>query len=387
MHTVVQNDEKDYDIDVAIVFEKDNLNGLGARATREMVADALKIKTKQFNAEPEVKTSCVRIKYKEGYHIDFAIYRRYKEDKFNDNYKYEHAGNSWSERGIRSLEDWFKNEIKYKGNKIRNIIRFSKMFCKSREFWKNMPSGLIQTILCSEQLVNINRIDELFYITMKKIINRINNDLEVSAPVDNNRPIVTREIDRLKMENWKNRLSDKLEKLEILFDDECTYNDAVSAWNSFFKHDYWEKLSNENTVITKSTFIDTEEFIEDKYIVDEQYDVVIDCKVKANGFSTMAINKFIDKYFSKFGRFIPHNFSVECSIGYTNAPSYDEVLWKVRNVGDEAEKRNYIRGQIFKKRSIIEHTLFKGEHYIECYLIKNNICIAIGYIEIPIGNS
>ena len=95
MHTVVQNDEKDYDIDVAIVFEKDNLNGLGARATREMVADALKIKTKQFNAEPEVKTSCVRIKYKEGYHIDFAIYRRYKEDKFNDNYKYEHAGNSW----------------------------------------------------------------------------------------------------------------------------------------------------------------------------------------------------------------------------------------------------------------------------------------------------
>lgn len=55
MHTIVQNDENDYDIDVAIVFEKSNLNGLGAMATRNMVADALKRKTKQFNAEPEIK--------------------------------------------------------------------------------------------------------------------------------------------------------------------------------------------------------------------------------------------------------------------------------------------------------------------------------------------
>ena len=45
MHTVVQNDEKDYDIDVAIVFEKDNLNVLWSLVTRNMVFNALKIKT------------------------------------------------------------------------------------------------------------------------------------------------------------------------------------------------------------------------------------------------------------------------------------------------------------------------------------------------------
>lgn len=112
MHTIVQNDGKDYDIDVAIVFEKSNLNELGAMATRNMVADALKKKTKLFNAEPEVKTSCVRIKYEEGYHIDFAVYRRYKENEEDTEYKYEHAGAEWSERGIRALEDWFGNEIK-----------------------------------------------------------------------------------------------------------------------------------------------------------------------------------------------------------------------------------------------------------------------------------
>ena len=62
MHTITQNDESDYDIDVGIVFESDNLNNLGPLATRNIVANALERKTKQFAEEPEVKTSCVRLK-------------------------------------------------------------------------------------------------------------------------------------------------------------------------------------------------------------------------------------------------------------------------------------------------------------------------------------
>ena len=56
MSTVVQNEGHDYDIDVAVVFDKSNLGDKGALATRNMVANALRRKTKQFNAEPEVKT-------------------------------------------------------------------------------------------------------------------------------------------------------------------------------------------------------------------------------------------------------------------------------------------------------------------------------------------
>ena len=43
-----------------------------AQATRNLMANALKRKTKQFNAI-EVKTSCVRIKYADGYHIDLLF--------------------------------------------------------------------------------------------------------------------------------------------------------------------------------------------------------------------------------------------------------------------------------------------------------------------------
>lgn len=395
MHTTVQNDKNDYDIDVGIVFESNNINGLGPLVTRNIVADALKRKTQQFAEDPDVKTSCVRLKYAStGYHVDFAIFKRYKEDSEDKDYIYEHAGSEWSLRHLKALEEWFNGEIRDKSNNLRKVIRLSKMFCKSREAWKNMPSGLIQTVLCDEKLAtDYSRIDEVFYYTMQAIVDRINDNIEVVAPVDNGRALVTRDVDRQRMNNWKNRLKSKLKELDILFDSNCTYDQAVKAWNNFFNHSYWANLNNkeikENCSICKLQKIDeTEEFIEDLYPVYEQYDVVIDCKVFGNGFTLMPIQEYIENYTPNFKKFIPHNFTVKCKIGYTNCPYYDKVLWKVRNVGTEAEQRNDIRGEIKDRgKEITEHSKFSGPHYIECYLIRNGVCVAIGHVEVPIGAS
>ena len=193
--TVVQNEEIDYDIDVAVVFDKSKLGDMGARATRKMVADALKRKTKQFNTEPEVKTSCVRVKYSDGYHIDFAVYRR-EWDADNERWKYEHSGSEWTERELRGLTEWFKTQNDASDNKLRRVVRLSKMICKSRDSWKNMPSGLLQTVLCDEKLqASYDRIDELFYYTMKDIVYRLESDTTVSAPVDNGRDLTSRQSD------------------------------------------------------------------------------------------------------------------------------------------------------------------------------------------------
>lgn len=395
MHTTVQNDKNDYDIDVGIVFESSNLNELGPLATRNMVADALKRKTKQFAEEPDVKTSCVRLKYvSTGYHVDFAIFKRYKEDVNDKDYTYEHAGAEWTVRCLKGLEEWFNAEIKDKGDILRKVIRLSKMFCRSRESWKNMPSGLIQTVLCDENLdTTYSRIDEVFYHTMQAIVERINASTDVAAPVDNGRALVTRGVDRQRINNWKKRLESSLKELDVLFESDCTFEQATSAWQKFFNHSYWEELHTEalkeNFSIRKSqTFTDTEEFIEDLYPVYEQYDVTIDCKVTGNGFSLMPIFEYLESYAPRFNRYIPHNFSVRCKIGYTNCPFYDKVLWKVLNVGPEAERRNDVRGQIKDRgREITENTKFVGPHYIECYLIKNGICVAIGHVNVPIGTN
>ena len=239
MSTVVQNEDGDYDIDVAVVFDKSVLGDKGAQATRNLVANALKRKTKQFNAEPEVKTSCVRIKYADGYHIDFAVYRRHYDSE-NECWIYEHAGSDWSERELKGLTDWFKSQNDDSNGKLRKIIRLSKMFCKSRKSWKNMPSGLLQTVLCDEKLQqSYERTDEQFYYTMQEIVNRLETSTSVTAPVDDGRDLTPRNIDHQRMTNWKNRLKSKLEDLEVLFSEDCTKDDAIQAWYGFFNHDYW----------------------------------------------------------------------------------------------------------------------------------------------------
>ncbi|MDE8220832.1 nucleotidyltransferase [Erysipelothrix rhusiopathiae] len=395
MHTITQNDENDYDIDVGIVFESDNLDQLGPLATRNMVANALERKTNQFAKVPDVKTSCVRLKYSfEGYHVDFAVFKRYKHFLKKDEYIYEHAGSEWSIRHLKALEEWFNEEIKNLGDDLRKITRLSKMFCKSRDSWRNMPSGLIQTIVCNENLfTNSTRLDESFYFTMKAIVSRLNTYLEVHAPVDNKRALVTRETDYQSMKKWKSRLDSNLANLDILFDTKCTYKEALNAWAQFFNHSYWNELysstRNESFGVGKAyDFDDTEEFIEDLYPIYEQYDVTIDCRVSGNGFSAMPILDYLDKLGLRSKSFIPHNFSIKCKIGYTNCPSFDKILWKVLNVGSEAERRNNIRGQIFDKGSeISENSKFLGEHFIECYLIKNGICVAIGHVDVPIGGN
>ena len=229
---------------------------------------------------------------------------------------------------------------------------------------------------------------------MEAILNRLSQYLEVAAPVDNGRPLVTREIDYQRMRNWKSRLETNLQYLEILFDEDCTYKDAINAWSKFFNHSYWNELNSstikESYSVSKAyDFDDTEEFIEDMYPIYEQYDVKIDCKVSGNGFSAMPISDYLDKFAPNLKKFIPHNFSIKCKIGYTNCPSYDKILWKVLNVGTEAERRNDIRGQIQDNRGneITENSKFIGEHYIECYLIKNGVCVGIGHVDVPIGGS
>jgi hypothetical protein len=63
----------------------------------------------------------------------------------------------------------------------------------------------------------------------------------------------------------------------------------------------------------------------------------------------------------------------------TNVSEPYEVYWKVRNHGAEAETKRALRGEITKdagQRTKTESTLYAGQHYVECYVVKNGICVA-----------
>ncbi|MGP4073712.1 nucleotide-binding domain-containing protein [Piscibacillus sp. B03] len=153
----------------------------------------------------------------------------------------------------------------------------------------------------------------------------------------------------------------------------------------------------ENKAIEKSSLFgrsvqQTEEFIDDKFDVDIKYRLKIDCVVKQNGFrdkflrhilrdnSPLKVNKRLE-FFIIENEFDSLSKDDEHSLYY-------EIYWKVRNRGEEAIRRNCVRGQIVRdkgRRKKIESTDFKGEHFVECYIVYKNVCVAKDRVDVPIS--
>ncbi|WP_294002110.1 hypothetical protein [uncultured Megasphaera sp.] len=143
--------------------------------------------------------------------------------------------------------------------------------------------------------------------------------------------------------------------------------ESKSAQNLLFNNEHSQKRSKE-------------QFIEQLVPVDIRYNLRIDCKVTQDGWRPFYLLEHSNEY-------LKHNKQLDFFIKRTDCPEPYDIWWKVRNVGPEAERRNNIRGQILKnnKREQHEHTDFYGPHYVECYLIKNGVCVARDRIDVPIG--
>lgn len=127
----------------------------------------------------------------------------------------------------------------------------------------------------------------------------------------------------------------------------------------------------------------SEEFIEEKFSVDIRYDVDIDCNVTQAGWRPFLLRTFLGEGSAHLRK----NKKLDFFIENTDCPKPYDVYWKVRNVGAEAIRRDMVRGNIVKESGThhIENTEFEGEHFVECFLVKNNVCVARDRIEVPIG--
>lgn len=137
-----------------------------------------------------------------------------------------------------------------------------------------------------------------------------------------------------------------------------------------------EKTANQYGISEK------EQFIEDLFPVRISKRLKIDCIVTQNGYRPKLISEFIRNNFK-----IKQNRKLKFFIDKINITKPYEIYWKVRNVGAVAIDRHCIRGQINKGTDYLNETTdFYGPHYVECYIIKDNICIARDKISVNIDN-
>jgi len=64
-------------------------------------------------------------------------------------------------------------------------------------------------------------------------------------------------------------------------------------------------------------------------------------------------------------------------IAKTNTIGDFKHYWQVVNTGEAARIANDLRGEIFEGSQIRwEHTKYPGKHWIECFIVQDNICVA-----------
>ena len=133
------------------------------------------------------------------------------------------------------------------------------------------------------------------------------------------------------------------------------------------------------------SFRDTEQFIEDRFPVDITGTLSIDCEVTQDGWRPTGLREML-----RTRSLLKADKSLKFWVTDCSVESPYELRWKVLNRGSEAERRNMVRGQIVdstRGNTRVEHSDFKGEHVVECYVVRDGVVVARDRIDVPISST
>lgn len=257
-----------------------------------------------------------------------------------------------------------------------------KYLAKMTRAWKNKCGvkigGLLIDTLCYEffeehedcQKFNLSNYDILLLNFFEYLKNIDTNRKYWLAPGSNQRVYKKKSNFIAKAKKAYNNAKEAIEKERN--------NTVYAIWRRVFGCPFpYPKQIMENSL----NYTSQEEYMEDLYPVDITNILRIDCEVTQAGFRTELLRKMLTKLKVKK--------RLKFFIEYTDVEHPYIVKWKVKNEGFVAKQRNNFRGQILDdngSETRVENSDFEGEHYVECYLIKDGVCVARDRIDVPISN-
>ncbi len=209
MGTAVNPLDGDYDIDDGLYFKPQ----LEERPTPETVHSWVVEAAESYRTiDPPIdKKRCVRIPFKDGYHVDLPIYDLVNDSDDTVSPELAVKGDGWIDSDPKKIMDWFDNRVSDTNTQLRRLVRYFKAWAdyQSRNSNRKMPSGLVLTVLCAEEYQYKARDDEALCETAAAILERIEIDESIPNPTDENEDFRDRITDA-QIKNFKTRLSDLL---------------------------------------------------------------------------------------------------------------------------------------------------------------------------------
>lgn len=392
MNAIIEPLDGEFDVDDGIYFEVASEPTQSVNTFHRWIYDAVDGHT---NQAPVDKQTCVRLIYAKHYHLDLPIYYIVK----GQTPYLAHKGKGWIESDPREFIHWFNDQADEEGQ-FKRIVRYLKAWSDYRK--GDLPSGMIFSILAANNICFDERDDVALHQTLVNIRCSLQANFACYRPTTPANEDLLADYSKTKKEYFLDRLSSFIQSAERALSDDTSPKDACKAWQKHLGKDRFSLVSDDESTSTAlaesfteysrgdSTYEgidcdDAEEFIENRFPVSIQYDLRIKCRVSQPGFMTRFLHEMLGEQLPlRKGR------KLEFLIASNSVPKPFSVKWKVRNAGQEAIKRNMMRGQILDdfggcKRS--ERSDFEGAHFVECYIVKGGVCVAKSKVDVPITPS
>jgi len=183
MNTIIKPIEGEYDIDSGIYLmhlsDVEEESWPATSTVHNWILNAVKDRT---STPPQDKNTCVRVIYKDDYHIDLPIYIKGKD---TEHPKLAHKSKGWVDSDPKELTNWFRDEVKENGDQLKRIVRYFKAWKDFKAGNDTFPSGMIFTILSANHYVSgYEENDDAAFITVaNEIYSALDEVFELDRPV------------------------------------------------------------------------------------------------------------------------------------------------------------------------------------------------------------
>ena len=334
---------------------------------------------------------CVKVDYANEFHIDVVPYIT----RHDENYITNRDDNTFERTNPEGFNEWLEDQNDITSGRLIKVIRLMKYL---RDY-KNTFSvkSVILTILLAGRVNSAALLEDAGAYkdtptALKTIIDELNQYLQANPTMpmieDPACPGETYN-HRWKPEeytNFRNKIERYAAKIAEAYDPDLDRETSLSKWRDIFGDSFGTfgeapiKASRSLTAAVRNT----EQFLDHDlgigFSLDHRYSVAIDAEtIKKSGFRNFQLRRH--------GNVVGPGRKIKFSVHRCTVPLPYDIYWKVKNTGSKAVEKDCIRGQIELDTgagSRVEPTSFGGKHFVECYIVKDGVCVAMAHQTVHI---
>lgn len=199
----------------------------------------------------------------------------------------------------------------------------------------------------------------------------------------------------LQYQTFRAKILDLAPKVRDAYD--APVADSLIAWQALFGDRFKAPVATTTASAVRSTALPTsivrgprapkEEFIDDKHRINITHNVTIECEVGEPANMNREQKRRAAKLRARGNRVRPGR-SLMFRVVDTDVVDPDVFYWKVRNRGPGVPEHQF-RGELLRdagQRRRSESSSFAGNHYVECYVVKDGVCVAAAHVPVNIDD-